>query len=73
MRLVLRRAGTEGDTLRVVAWTRPKGEAGDFALLLLAVLFVGEVFFLCVGMFPLLAYIQVNGCSTYKCLVFRQM
>lgn len=46
IRLVLRRAGTEGDTSRVFAWMRPKGEVGDFALLLLAVRFVGEVFFL---------------------------
>jgi hypothetical protein len=46
MQLVLRRAGTEGETSRVVAWTRAKGVAGDFALLLLAVRFIGEVFFL---------------------------
>ena len=46
MRLVVGRAGTEGETFRVVGWTREKGVAGDFALPLLVVCFVGEALFL---------------------------
>jgi len=46
MRLVVGRAGTEGETFRVVGWTRAKAVVGDFALLLLVVCFAGDVLFL---------------------------
>ena len=55
IRLVVGRAGTEGETLRLVGWTRAKGVAGDFALAMLAVCFAGDELFLCVVMIPQLA------------------